>query len=154
MLTKLSGSVMILGSHILDPGDDYGEVDDRLTLSYKIETKAPDDESHHEEPGREEPTASSEARTGSTIPENKGEPETLAPTGKKRKIQEGQNSEGTSVTREEKKVKTITIRPLNMADFREAKNQVAASYAAEGSAMNKLKQWNELYGEGGSRKKE
>ena len=38
---------MILGSHILDPGDDYGEVDDRLTLSYKIETKAPDDESHH-----------------------------------------------------------------------------------------------------------
>lgn len=32
--------------------------------------------------------------------------------------------------------------------------QVAASFAAEGSIMNELKQWNDLYGEGGSRKKE
>lgn len=32
--------------------------------------------------------------------------------------------------------------------------QVAASFAAEGSIMSELKQWNELYGEGGSRKKE
>ena len=31
--------------------------------------------------------------------------------------------------------------------------QVAASFAAEGSVMNELKQWNDLYGEGGSRKK-
>lgn len=32
--------------------------------------------------------------------------------------------------------------------------QVSASFAAEGSVMNELKQWNDLYGEGGSRKKE
>ena len=32
--------------------------------------------------------------------------------------------------------------------------QVAASFASEGSIMNELKQWNELYGEGGSRKKQ
>jgi len=32
--------------------------------------------------------------------------------------------------------------------------QVAASFASEGAVMNELKQWNELYGEGGSRKKE
>jgi len=32
--------------------------------------------------------------------------------------------------------------------------QVAASYAAEGAGMNELKQWNELYGEGGSRKQQ
>lgn len=32
--------------------------------------------------------------------------------------------------------------------------QVAASFAAEGSIMAELKQWNEAYGEGGSRKKE
>lgn len=32
--------------------------------------------------------------------------------------------------------------------------QVAASFAAEGAGMNELKQWNELYGEGGSRKQE
>lgn len=32
--------------------------------------------------------------------------------------------------------------------------QVAASFASEGSIMTELKQWNESYGEGGSRKKE
>ena len=32
--------------------------------------------------------------------------------------------------------------------------QVAASFAAKGAGMNELKQWNDLYGEGGSRKKE
>lgn len=32
--------------------------------------------------------------------------------------------------------------------------QVAASFAAEGSIMSELTQWNDLYGEGGSRKKE
>lgn len=32
--------------------------------------------------------------------------------------------------------------------------QVAASFASEGSVMCELKQWNESYGEGGSRKKE
>ncbi|CAA7024817.1 unnamed protein product [Microthlaspi erraticum] len=48
----------------------------------------------------------------------------------------------------------ITLRPLNMEDMRKAKNQVAASFASEGSGMNELKQWNDFYGEGGSRKKE
>lgn len=49
MLMKLSGSVMILGSHISNPGDDYREIDERLTsvFSYNIEIKAPEDESHH-----------------------------------------------------------------------------------------------------------
>ena len=32
--------------------------------------------------------------------------------------------------------------------------QVAASFASEGTIMNELKQWNDQYGEGGSRKKE
>ncbi|KAL4204096.1 hypothetical protein AMTRI_Chr01g107970 [Amborella trichopoda] len=45
----------------------------------------------------------------------------------------------------------ITLRPLNMEDMRQAKNQV---FAAEGSVMTELQQWNELYGEGGSRKKQ
>ncbi|PUZ58769.1 hypothetical protein GQ55_5G534700 [Panicum hallii var. hallii] len=48
----------------------------------------------------------------------------------------------------------IILRPLNMTDLKEAKNQVAASFAAEGSIMSELRQWNELYGEGGSRKKQ
>ncbi|KAH7686248.1 Adenosinetriphosphatase protein [Dioscorea alata] len=49
---------------------------------------------------------------------------------------------------------TIILRPLNMDDMRQAKNQVAASFASEGSIMGELKQWNDLYGEGGSRKKQ
>ncbi|XP_071687022.1 uncharacterized protein [Rutidosis leptorrhynchoides] len=55
---------------------------------------------------------------------------------------------------EQTEQRVITIRPLNMKDFKEAKSQVAASLAAEGSIMSELKQWNDLYGEGGSRKKE
>ncbi|KAK4357260.1 hypothetical protein RND71_022870 [Anisodus tanguticus] len=45
------------------------------------------------------------------------------------------------------------IRPLNMDDFKYAHEQVCASVSSESSNMNELLQWNELYGEGGSRKK-
>jgi len=31
--------------------------------------------------------------------------------------------------------------------------QVTASFAAEGSIMSELEEWNDLFGEGGSRKK-
>ncbi|XP_022880901.1 uncharacterized protein LOC111398199 [Olea europaea var. sylvestris] len=72
---------------------------------------------------------------------------------KKRRAEEGQKSGDTSA-KENREERVITIRPLNMEDFKEAKNQVAASFAAEGSIMAELKQWNDLYGEGGSRKKE
>ncbi|MFS7941938.1 putative AAA+ ATPase domain, ATPase, AAA-type, core, AAA ATPase, AAA+ lid domain-containing protein [Helianthus anomalus] len=65
-----------------------------------------------------------------------------------------ESSEGPESTEENTEEKVIKIRPLNMEDFREAKNQVAASFASEGSIMSELKQWNEQYGEGGSRKKE
>lgn len=68
---------------------------------------------------------------------------------------EGKTSEGSSETKEENKEdQVITLRPLSMEDMRQAKNQVAASFAAEGSIMSELKQWNEWYGEGGSRKKQ
>ncbi|XP_024996948.1 ribosome biogenesis ATPase RIX7-like [Cynara cardunculus var. scolymus] len=70
---------------------------------------------------------------------------------KKIKAENGEDSQAPEETTEQR---VITIRPLNMKDFREAKNQVAASFAAEGSIMSELKQWNDLYGEGGSRKKE
>ena len=48
----------------------------------------------------------------------------------------------------------VNLRPLTMEDMREAKNQVSASFASEGAGMSELQQWNELYGEGGSRKKQ
>ncbi|XP_010248969.1 PREDICTED: uncharacterized protein LOC104591697 isoform X2 [Nelumbo nucifera] len=45
------------------------------------------------------------------------------------------------------------IRPLSMDDFRYAHEQVCASVSSESVNMSELLQWNELYGEGGSRKK-
>ncbi|CAK8539333.1 unnamed protein product [Lathyrus sativus] len=74
---------------------------------------------------------------------------------KKKKDAEGQNiQDGHDAEEEVKQERVITLRPLNMQDFKVAKSQVAASFAAEGASMNDLKQWNDLYGEGGSRKKE
>ncbi|RAL46378.1 hypothetical protein DM860_015371 [Cuscuta australis] len=71
---------------------------------------------------------------------------------KKRKG-EGQSSQAAS-DKEAMPERVINLRPLNMEDMKQAKNQVAASFAAEGSIMSELKQWNDLYGEGGSRKKQ
>ncbi|OIT33850.1 hypothetical protein A4A49_13634 [Nicotiana attenuata] len=48
---------------------------------------------------------------------------------------------------------SVDIRPLNMDDFKYAHEQVCASVSSESSNMNELLQWNDLYGEGGSRKK-
>ncbi|KAL5996096.1 hypothetical protein ACLOJK_026169 [Asimina triloba] len=45
------------------------------------------------------------------------------------------------------------IRSLNMDDFRYAHEQVCASVSSESTNMSELVQWNDLYGEGGSRKK-
>ncbi|GLT34806.1 hypothetical protein SLA2020_093010 [Shorea laevis] len=75
---------------------------------------------------------------------------------RKQRAAAGNNTEDASTKMEdgEEEGRIITLRPLNMEDFREAKNQVAASYSAEGGSMNELKQWNEMYGGGGSRKKE
>lgn len=48
MLRRLSGSVLILGSRIVDPGDDYRELDERLSsvFPYNIEIKPPEEETH------------------------------------------------------------------------------------------------------------
>ena len=48
MIKKLSGSVLILGSQILDSEDDCKEVDERFSalFPYNIEIKAPEDETH------------------------------------------------------------------------------------------------------------
>ncbi|KAI5067328.1 hypothetical protein GOP47_0017856 [Adiantum capillus-veneris] len=48
----------------------------------------------------------------------------------------------------------IPLRPLNMEDLKQAKTQISSSFAAEGAGMAELKEWNELYGEGGSRRKQ
>ncbi|CAA0827285.1 AAA-type ATPase family protein [Striga hermonthica] len=45
------------------------------------------------------------------------------------------------------------IRALNMEDFKFAHERVCASVSSESINMTELLQWNELYGEGGSRRK-
>ncbi|KAK6940965.1 ATPase, AAA-type, core [Dillenia turbinata] len=45
------------------------------------------------------------------------------------------------------------IRSLSMEDFKYAHEQVCASVSSESSNMSELIQWNDLYGEGGSRQK-
>ncbi|KAM2049784.1 hypothetical protein ACFX1T_008152 [Malus domestica] len=45
------------------------------------------------------------------------------------------------------------IRPLKMEDFKHAHDQVCASVSSESTNMSELLQWNDLYGEGRSRKK-
>ncbi|KAL2323638.1 hypothetical protein Fmac_028017 [Flemingia macrophylla] len=47
---------------------------------------------------------------------------------------------------------SIDIRPLKMEDFKYAHEQVCASVSSDSRNMNELLQWNDLYGEGGSRK--
>ncbi|KAF3680437.1 hypothetical protein FXO38_02034 [Capsicum annuum] len=46
------------------------------------------------------------------------------------------------------------LRPLNMDDFRYCHQQVCASVSSESTNVTELLQWNDLYGEGGSRKKQ
>ncbi|PHU15979.1 hypothetical protein BC332_17184 [Capsicum chinense] len=46
------------------------------------------------------------------------------------------------------------LQPLNMDDFRYSHQKVCASVSSESKNMTELLQWNDLYGEGGSRKKQ
>ncbi|XWS61698.1 hypothetical protein CRYUN_Cryun07bG0148300 [Craigia yunnanensis] len=73
---------------------------------------------------------------------------------RKQRAAEGHNTDDASTKKDGAEERVITLRPLNMEDFRQAKNQVAASFASQGAGMNELKQWNDLYGEGGSRKEQ
>lgn len=48
---------------------------------------------------------------------------------------------------------TPQLRSLTLEDFIQAKSKVGASVAFDAASMNELRKWNEMYGEGGSRKK-
>lgn len=47
----------------------------------------------------------------------------------------------------------ISLRPLKLEDFVQAKAKVSPSVAFDATSMNELRKWNEQYGEGGSRSK-
>jgi len=87
-------------------------------------------------------------------PESKKEnPESKENSERKEEKPDGK-ADSSEAKAEGEKEAAIDLRPLTMEDLKQAKNQVAASFAAEGAVMNELKQWNDLYGEGGSRKKQ
>lgn len=48
MLTKLSGSILILGSRIIDPKNEYGSLDEKVSsvFPYNIEIRPPEDENN------------------------------------------------------------------------------------------------------------
>ncbi|KAL4449051.1 hypothetical protein ABPG77_007768 [Micractinium sp. CCAP 211/92] len=48
----------------------------------------------------------------------------------------------------------VRLRPISMADFREALKQVTASTHSDSATTSELQRWNDQYGEGGSRRKE
>ncbi|XP_047309506.1 uncharacterized protein LOC124912911 [Impatiens glandulifera] len=74
-----------------------------------------------------------------------------------REILEKEKKECTAALAEGKPAPTLSvsadIRPLNTDDFRHAHEQVCASVSSESVNMTELQQWNELYGEGGSRRR-
>ncbi|CAN6690483.1 unnamed protein product [Malus baccata var. baccata] len=74
-----------------------------------------------------------------------------------REILEKEKKEGSLALAENRPVPELycstDIRPLKMEDFKHAHEQVCASVSAESRNMSELLRWNDLYGEGGSRKK-
>ena len=46
----------------------------------------------------------------------------------------------------------MQLRPLTLEDMVAAKEEVCASVSSDASGMSELRQWNEMYGEGGSRR--
>jgi len=47
-----------------------------------------------------------------------------------------------------------TVRRIRMKDFEKSANEVSASVSEDATSVSELRRWNEMYGEGGSRKKE
>ncbi len=43
------------------------------------------------------------------------------------------------------------LRPITLADFDKAKQQISASVSEDAFAIAELRKWNEQYGEGGNR---
>ncbi|KAL4422596.1 hypothetical protein ABPG75_008793 [Micractinium tetrahymenae] len=48
----------------------------------------------------------------------------------------------------------VRLRPISMADFKDALKQVTASTHSDSATTGELQRWNDQYGEGGSRRKE
>lgn len=92
------------------------------------------------EKARKKENIEKKAEESNSGPFNKADTSTDDRADKKEEVREGA-------------AESIVLRPLTMEDMRKAREQVSASFASEGTIMSELQQWNDLYGEGGSRKK-
>ena len=52
-----------------------------------------------------------------------------------------------------KKAKTVQLRPINMEDVLDAARQIASSVSNDAISMTEIRNWNQMYGEGGNRQK-
>lgn len=52
-----------------------------------------------------------------------------------------------------KKAKTVHLRPITMEDMMEAARQIASSVSNDAISMTEIRNWNQMYGEGGNRQK-
>jgi hypothetical protein len=50
--------------------------------------------------------------------------------------------------------KELYLRPLSIKDFEKSLSQISASVSEDSFSIAELRKWNEMYGEGGNRKKE
>jgi hypothetical protein len=52
---------------------------------------------------------------------------------------------------EREKMEDPEIRSLSLSDFVEAKKKVSSSISEDSHSITQLRQWNQMYGEGGSK---
>jgi len=55
---------------------------------------------------------------------------------------------------ESPKKKEIAIRALTIKDFQKSVKEISASVSEDAFSIAELRKWNEMYGEGGNRRKE
>eukprot|EP00741_Cyanophora_paradoxa_P004124 tig00000769_g4005.t1 len=55
---------------------------------------------------------------------------------------------------EEEEEEGVAMRALGMRDFEKAREEIGASVSEDAFSIGELRKWNEMYGEGGSRRKE
>ena len=54
-------------------------------------------------------------------------------------------------TEEREKLEEPEIRSLTLSDFVEAKKKISSSISEDSHSITQLRQWNSMYGEGGSK---
>jgi hypothetical protein len=69
-------------------------------------------------------------------------------------VGEGKGVVAQGKAKEEVKPAAVKLRPLTLDDLVKSMEQICASVSSEAANMTELRQWNELYGEGGSRKQD